>query len=142
MKCHQYWPDRGSCIYDNIKVMLHKEQQLTNYCVRQFFIEQVVIMVLSVCNAPFVLLQSQISGVKNKIRMIRHFHFTSWPDHGVPRYATPLLEFRDRVHKQHKRKCNKPMLVHCRYALSIHIITLDCLIHIVTVLVLVAVEHL
>lgn len=58
----------------------------------------------------------QVSGVASKIRLIRHFHFTAWPDHGVPRYATPLLEFRKKVDKIHKRKSNKPMLVHCRYA--------------------------
>ena len=58
----------------------------------------------------------KVSGVASKIRLIHHFHFTAWPDHGVPRYATPLLEFRKKVDKIHKRKNNKPMLVHCRYA--------------------------
>ena len=42
VKCHQYWPDSGFCVYDNIKVTLHKEEELTNYCLRQFIIEQVI----------------------------------------------------------------------------------------------------
>ena len=46
MKCHQYWPEKGSSIYDNIKVILHKEHKSTNYCVRHFFIEQVIIAII------------------------------------------------------------------------------------------------
>ena len=41
-KCQSYWPTKGSGVYGNIKVMLHKEEQLANYCLRQFFIEQVL----------------------------------------------------------------------------------------------------
>ena len=71
---------------------------------------------------------SQVSGIKSEIRLIYHFHFTAWPDHGVPKYATSLLEFQKKVDKQHKRKNNKPMLVHCRYVFkelyNIHILYL------------------
>lgn len=38
----------------------------------------------------------------------------AWPDHGVPKYGTDLLEFQKRVDKHHKRKNSTPMLVHCR----------------------------
>ena len=45
---------------------------------------------------------------------VTQFHFTAWPDHGVPDYATPILAFHRRVKKQHKAS-EGPMLVHCRY---------------------------
>ncbi len=40
------------------------------------------------------------------------FHFTTWPDHGVPDYATPILAFHRRVKSQHKPS-KGPLLVHC-----------------------------
>ena len=43
VKCHRYWPNSGANVYGNYKVTLHKEEQLTNYCLRQFIIEQVLI---------------------------------------------------------------------------------------------------
>ena len=44
------------------------------------------------------------------------YHFTSWPDHGVPEYAGPILNYLRRIKAQHKQ--NKgPILVHCRYKL-------------------------
>ena len=45
---------------------------------------------------------------------VTQFHFTAWPDHGVPDYATLILAFHRRVKKQHKPS-EGPMLVHCRY---------------------------
>ena len=41
IKCHQYWPSKGSNVYGDTKVTLHKEEQLANYCFRHFFVEQV-----------------------------------------------------------------------------------------------------
>ena len=43
------------------------------------------------------------------------YHFTAWPDHGVPDYATPILAFHRRVRAQH-HPSRGPMVVHCRYA--------------------------
>ena len=61
----------------------------------------------------------QVCNSKNHVRVVQHLHFTAWPDHGVPKYATAVLEFQKKVDKKHKRKCNKPMLVHCRYPMLI-----------------------
>lgn len=45
-------------------------------------------------------------------RIIRHFHFNTWPDFGVPDPPTTLIRFvrsfRDRVSTDHK-----PIVVHC-----------------------------
>lgn len=47
-------------------------------------------------------------------REVRQFQFTAWPDHGVPEYPTPFLNFLRRV-----KACNPPdagpIIVHCRY---------------------------
>lgn len=45
VKCHRYWPNNGANVYGNYKVTLHKEEQLTNYCMREFIIEQVMYII-------------------------------------------------------------------------------------------------
>ena len=41
------------------------------------------------------------------------YHFTSWPDHGVPKFATSLIAFIRRVQKGHNKDDGYPLLVHC-----------------------------
>ncbi len=55
---------------------------------------------------------SQIKGESGKPFKTTQFHFTTWPDHGVPDYATPILGFHRRVKSQHKPS-RGPLLVHC-----------------------------
>ena len=43
---------------------------------------------------------------------VRQFHFTSWPDHGVPQYPTPLLNFRRKV-RTFDMPDTGPAIVHC-----------------------------
>ena len=44
---------------------------------------------------------------------VTHFHFTAWPDHGVPQFATSLIGFINRVQKSHDKTKGVPLLVHC-----------------------------
>lgn len=53
----------------------------------------------------------------HEIREIRQFHFTSWPDHGVPCYATGLLGFVRQVKFLNPPEAG-PIVVHCRYVSS------------------------
>lgn len=57
---------------------------------------------------------SRQSGSSER-REVRQFQFTAWPDHGVPEYPTPFLNFLRRV-----KACNPPdagpIIVHCRCA--------------------------
>ena len=46
---------------------------------------------------------------------VTQFHFTSWPDHGVPEYAGPILNYLRRMKAQVKPS-RGPILVHCRSA--------------------------
>lgn len=45
-------------------------------------------------------------------RVIHHFHYTNWPDHGVPLFTLPALSF-----IRHSSSCNAqsagPIVVHC-----------------------------
>lgn len=47
-------------------------------------------------------------------REVKQFHFTVWPDHGVPEYPTALLAFRRRVRAYNPADAG-PIIVHCRY---------------------------
>ena len=44
---------------------------------------------------------------------VTQYHFTSWPDHGVPKFATSLTAFIRRVQKGHNKDDGYPLLVHC-----------------------------
>jgi len=49
----------------------------------------------------------------NEVREVKQFHFTGWPDHGVPYHATGLLSFIRRV-KISNPPAAGPIVVHCR----------------------------
>ena len=55
----------------------------------------------------------QLEGSSEYPRMVTQYHFTSWPDHDVPEYATSILTYPRRITKDHKPS-NGPMVVHCR----------------------------
>ncbi|KAM6948836.1 receptor-type tyrosine-protein phosphatase mu-like isoform 3-T3 [Aplochiton taeniatus] len=90
VKCCKYWPD-DTDIYRDIKVTLIETQLLSEYVIRTFAVEK--------------------RGA-HEIREIRQFHFTGWPDHGVPYHATGLLGFIRRVKAKTLANAG-PMVVHC-----------------------------
>ncbi|KAG7525159.1 receptor-type tyrosine-protein phosphatase mu isoform X1 [Solea senegalensis] len=90
VKCCKYWPD-DTDIYRDVKVTLIETELLSEYVIRTFAIEK--------------------RGA-HEIREIRQFHFTGWPDHGVPYHATGLLGFIRRVKSKTLTNAG-PMVVHC-----------------------------
>ena len=58
-------------------------------------------------------LHIQLSGSTQRPLKVSQYHFTAWPDHGVPDYATSILAFHSRVKSQHVPS-KGPLLVHCR----------------------------
>nr|XP_046216543.1 receptor-type tyrosine-protein phosphatase mu-like isoform X2 [Oncorhynchus gorbuscha] len=90
VKCCKYWPDDTE-IYRDIKVTLIETQLLSEYVIRTFAVEK--------------------RGA-HEIREISQFHFTGWPDHGVPYHATGLLGFVRRV-KAKTLSIAGPMVIHC-----------------------------
>ncbi|CAM4666913.1 unnamed protein product [Leuciscus chuanchicus] len=94
-KCAQYWPDQGCWTYGNIRVSVEDMMILVDYTIRKFCIQQV----------------GDVSGKKPQ-RLVTQFHFTSWPDFGVPFTPIGMLKFLKKV-----KNCNPqyagPIVVHC-----------------------------
>ncbi|XP_048579427.1 receptor-type tyrosine-protein phosphatase S isoform X3 [Nematostella vectensis] len=89
-KCHKYWPDKIET-YGGVTVTLHQSEIFADYEIR-----------------TFILSKAKRSGS----RMVRQFHFTVWPDKGVPQYATAVLAFRRKVRALNPRDAG-PVIVHC-----------------------------
>ena len=58
----------------------------------------------------------QMDGSKEE-RIVKQFHYTVWPDHGVPDYPTPLLQFVRKVSSSNPINAG-PVIVHCRYCIG------------------------
>ena len=44
--------------------------------------------------------------------VVTHYHFTEWPDHGVPRDKMSMISFIQQIRKAHPPE-GPPLLVHC-----------------------------
>ena len=47
-------------------------------------------------------------------RQVKQFHFTAWPDMGLPESPTPLLLFMQRAKDYNPIEIQGPTIVHCR----------------------------
>ena len=65
-------------------------------------------------NEHFVIrkISLEMIGDKKK-KIVNHYQFTSWPDHGAPSSSGPLLEFMERINQTYT-PYDGPMTVHCR----------------------------
>ncbi|XP_048803724.1 receptor-type tyrosine-protein phosphatase eta isoform X3 [Lagopus muta] len=92
-KCEQYWPDKQSKSYGDIIVTMVSEVVLPEWTIRDFNVE----------NADTL-----------ESHTVRQFHFTSWPDHGVPETTDLLINFRHLVDEYSSQNpIDSPILVHC-----------------------------
>ncbi|XP_048255984.1 multiple epidermal growth factor-like domains protein 11 [Haliotis rufescens] len=92
VKCEMYWPFCSSdfSTYDKVYVQCVEEKVYKNYTLRKLAVWQ----------------------ENSENRIIRQFHFTSWPDHGVPGETTSVLDFH-RVVMDTGINSSGPLLVHC-----------------------------
>ncbi|KAM4615531.1 receptor-type tyrosine-protein phosphatase beta isoform 2-T2 [Polymixia lowei] len=74
VKCDQYWPvDREPLYYGDLVIQMLSESVLPEWTIREFRIT------------------SERGGSHS--RVLRHFHYTVWPDHGVPETTQSLIQF-------------------------------------------------
>ena len=116
MKCEQYWPEYGVGNYGDIDVTIVREDVLAFYTLRTFTVTQV----------------SVPTGKKKKpeparVHTVYQYHYTAWPDHGVPLHALPLVTFVR--NSSTANNDNNPIIVHCRSVPHTHnIITTQLLL--------------
>nr|XP_034983059.1 receptor-type tyrosine-protein phosphatase beta [Zootoca vivipara] len=95
VKCDHYWPfDQDSLYYGDLIVQMLSESVLPEWTIREF----------KVCS------EEQLDSS----RLIRQFHYTVWPDHGVPETTQSLIQFvrtvRDYINRTPRAG---PTIVHC-----------------------------
>ena len=99
-------------------VVLQDEQILSNYTIRSFKVtlkDQVGYHGIEPqCRELFAVQRYEDSG---ESRVVTQFHFTGWPDHGVPENTESMLQFVRRV-RSDIVPSHGPLIIHCRSLLS------------------------
>uniref|UniRef100_W5NH93 protein-tyrosine-phosphatase n=1 Tax=Lepisosteus oculatus TaxID=7918 RepID=W5NH93_LEPOC len=95
VKCDHYWPfDQDPLYYGDLVVQMQSESVLPEWTIREF----------KICSEDQV----------NFSRVVRHFHYTVWPDHGVPETTQSLIQFVRTVRDYINRTPGSgPSVVHC-----------------------------
>ncbi|XP_036375878.1 receptor-type tyrosine-protein phosphatase beta-like isoform X2 [Megalops cyprinoides] len=95
VKCDHYWPfDQDPLYYGDLIVQMLSESELPEWTIREFKIFS----------------EYQL----NYSKVVRQFHYTVWPDHGVPETTQSLIQFVRTVRDYINRTPGSgPTVVHC-----------------------------
>uniref|UniRef100_A0A8C5G3A7 Protein-tyrosine-phosphatase n=1 Tax=Gouania willdenowi TaxID=441366 RepID=A0A8C5G3A7_GOUWI len=90
IRCHKYWPEdnKPMSVFSDILISKVSEEVLPDWTVRTLKVEK---------HGHYIL--------------VRHFNYTSWPEHGVPESCSTLIKF-VRAVRAHRHD-NNTIVVHC-----------------------------
>ncbi|XP_065066983.1 receptor-type tyrosine-protein phosphatase delta-like [Rhopilema esculentum] len=100
-KCDQYWPHDGEISYGDITVRKLEERKYAFYVHRVF---SVTCSSAEICKA--------LGQDRERVRVVRQFHFTDWPDFGVPQERSAMLSFVHLV-RRYMQENEGPTVIHC-----------------------------
>ena len=92
IKCQRYWPagtDQDMPLLDNFFITMTNVEQFADYAVRTMVLNR-----------------------NGSVRTLRQYHYSSWPDHGVPDATAPILEMLRKARITHSPS-RGPMVIHC-----------------------------
>ncbi|XP_069125998.1 receptor-type tyrosine-protein phosphatase kappa-like isoform X3 [Argopecten irradians] len=92
VKCECYWPTIQPVTYHNMTITRINKTEMAMYTIRTFMVTH-----------------SEL----NETRQVTHYHFTGWPDHGVPDTLELVAFFMRVLQGDQKRTEGVPLLVHC-----------------------------
>lgn len=94
-KCVRYWCDRDQTTkFGRVTVQTINEKTMLDYTLREFKVFY--------------------DNNESESRIVYHYHFMAWPDHGVPSDPGCVLNFLHEVNcKQESIGDSKPIIVHC-----------------------------
>jgi tyrosine-protein phosphatase non-receptor type 11 len=113
-KCIRYWPDLNEVkVCGKIRIKNVSEKPSVDYILREFEVSKGV--------------AGKDGDAKNQMdveetRIVHHYHFTAWPDHGVPADPGCVLDFLHEVNirqdsaqqaLQQQASVVQPVVVHC-----------------------------
>ncbi|XP_060596915.1 receptor-type tyrosine-protein phosphatase F-like isoform X1 [Ruditapes philippinarum] len=88
-KCESYWPADEVQSHHGITVECLGTSDLPDFTTRTFKLAK-----------------------DDETRVVKQFHYTTWPDHGVPKYSSSLLLLRQKI-RSHDNLDAGPQVIHC-----------------------------